>query len=83
MNGWFVGVGPWYPSTKRKALFKTLFMRRVCVLRHQTGAQYSAVELVKDRAAVLNVFAPTFHSQPTSGLSNVKRKDSFLRNATR
>ena len=38
------GVGRRHPETMRIALFKTLSMRRVCALRHHTGAQYSAVE---------------------------------------
>ena len=41
---WSVGVGRRHPVTMRKASFKTLSMRRVWALRHQTGAQYSAVE---------------------------------------
>ena len=41
---WSVGVGRRHPVTMRKALFKTVSMRRVWALRHQTGAQYSAVE---------------------------------------
>ena len=41
---WSVGVGRRHPVTMRKASFKTLSMRRVWALRHQTGAQYSVVE---------------------------------------
>ena len=40
----FVGVGRRHPVTKHKASLKTLSMRRVCALPHQTGVQYSAVE---------------------------------------
>ena len=39
-----VGVGRRHPVTMRKASFKTLSMRRVWALRHQTDAQYSAVD---------------------------------------
>ena len=39
-----VGVGSRHPETMRNASLSTLSMRRVCALRHQTGAQYSAVE---------------------------------------
>ena len=41
---WSVGVGRRHPMTMCKASFKKLSMRRVWELRHQTGAQYSAVE---------------------------------------
>ena len=37
-----VGVGCKQPMKMRKASFRMLSMRRVCVLRHQIGAQYSA-----------------------------------------
>ena len=43
--------------TMRNAWLRTLSMRRVCALPHQTGAQYSAVKYTRDRAAVRN--APT------------------------
>ena len=39
-----VGVGRRHQVTVRKASLRTLSMRRVCALRHQAGAQYSAVE---------------------------------------
>ena len=39
-----VGVGRNHPVTMRKASLRTLSMRQVCALRHQAGAQYSAVE---------------------------------------
>ena len=39
-----VGVGRKHLVTMRKALLRMLSMRRICELRHQTGAQYSAVE---------------------------------------
>ena len=39
-----VGVGRRHPVTMRKASLRTLSIRRVCALRHQAGAQYSAVE---------------------------------------
>ena len=38
------GGGRRHPVTMRKVSFNLLSMRRVCALRHQTGAQYSAVE---------------------------------------
>ena len=33
-----------HPVTMGKELFRKISTRRVCVLRHQTGAQYSAAE---------------------------------------
>ena len=39
-----VGVGRSHPVTMRKASLRTLSMSRVYALRHQAGAQYSAVE---------------------------------------
>ena len=38
-----VGVGRRHLVIRRKASLKTLSMRRACALRHQAGAQYSAV----------------------------------------
>ena len=59
--------------TMRKASFKTLSMKRVCALRHQTGAQYSAAAKTKDSAAVRSVLAPAPHPQPASRLRSVTR----------
>ena len=52
---WSDGVGHRHRVTMRKASLSALSMRRVCALRHQTGAQYSAVAYAKDRAAVRSV----------------------------
>ena len=41
-------------------------MRRVCALQHQAGAQYSAVEWIRDKVAVRNVLAPAPDPKPTS-----------------
>ena len=38
------GVGRKHPVTMRKASLRMLSTRRICVLRNQTGAQYSAVK---------------------------------------
>jgi len=48
-------VGRWLPVTIRKASLMAGSIRRVWALRHQTGAQYSAVECNRDRVAVRNV----------------------------
>ena len=52
-----VGVGRRHPVTMRKASLRTLSMRRVCALRHQGGAQYSAVEEIRNKAVVRNILA--------------------------
>ena len=66
------------PVTIRKALFKIPSMRRVSALRHQTGAQYSAVEQAKDRAAARNALALAPHSEPASCLSSVTQIHIFF-----
>ena len=57
----FVGVGRRHLVTLRKGSFRTLSMRRVCALRHEAGAQYSAVEYIRDKTAVHNVLATAPH----------------------
>ena len=61
-----VGVGHKHPVTIRKASLRTMSMRRVCALRHQAGAQNSAVEQIGDKAALRNVLAPAPHPEPPS-----------------
>ena len=63
---WSVQEGRKHAATVRKASFRTLLMKRVYALRHQTGAQYSAVEQTTDKAAVCSVLAPALH--PTAFL---------------
>ena len=75
------------PVTMRKASFKTLSMNRVSVLRHQTGAQCSAVALNQELGSCTLVrscvLAPAPHPEPASRLRSVRRVASFLRNALR
>jgi len=52
------GVGRKHPVTIRKASLMVGSVRRVWALRHQTGAQYSAVQRTRARVAVRNVVAP-------------------------
>ena len=78
-----VGVGRRHPVTIRKALLRTLSMKRVCALRHQAGAQYSAVEVVRDKAAVGIVLAPAPYRGLASRPSSETSVDIFLRNASR
>ena len=79
---WSVGMGRRHPVSMRKTSFKALPIRRVWALRHQTSAQYSAVE-TRDKAAVRSVSASAPYRKGTSHLSSVTCKDSFLPNATR
>jgi len=53
-----VGVGRRHPVTVRKASLGAWSMRREWELRHQTGAQCSAVELIRAKMAVHMVVAP-------------------------
>ena len=77
------GVGRRHPVTMRKASFITLSISRMCTLRHQTGAQYSAIEQTRDRAAVRNVLALAPQPVPASRLNSETRAHNFLRNASR
>ena len=56
-------VGCRHPVTIRKASLVVGSIRQVLALRHQTGAQYSAVECTGARVAVRRVVAPA----PQSG----------------
>ena len=58
-------------------------MRRVGVLQHRTGAQYSAVEQTKERAEMRIVLAPASHPDPACRLNSATRVESFLRKASR
>ena len=58
-------------------------MRRVGVLQHQTGAQYSAVEYTKERAEMRNVLVPAPHPDPVCCLNGATRMQSYLRKASR
>ena len=78
-----VSVARKHPVTMRKALLRMLSIRRVCVLRHQTGAQYSAVEQTKERTEMRNVLAPAPHPDPASRLNSPTRVESFLRKASK
>ena len=64
------GVGRRHPVTICMASLMAGSMRRVWALRHQTGAQYSAVEWTRARVAVRSVVAPA-PQQATSGVWRV------------
>ena len=72
------GVGRMHSVTIGKASLMAGSMRRVWALRHQTGAQYSAVECTRDRVAVRNVVAPAPQPEPASRLKNATCDGSFL-----
>jgi len=64
MGRLFAGVGRRHPVTIRKASLMVVSMRRVWALRHQTGAQNSAVEGTKARVAIRRVVAPAPQPEP-------------------
>ena len=55
----------------------------VWALRHQTGAQYSAVECTKARVAIRRVVAPAPQREPASRLRSATHDVSFLRSDSR
>ena len=75
MGSLSAGVGRRHPVTIRKASLMAGSMRRVSALRHQTGAQYSAVECTRTRAAIRNVvaLAPQPASQSQQAASGARR----------
>jgi len=54
-------------------------IRQVRALRHQTGAQYSAVEWTRARVAVRRVVAPAPQPEPASRLRSATCDVNFLR----
>jgi len=58
-------------------------IRRVWALRHQTGAQYSAVECTRARVAVHRVVPPAPQPEPASHLRSATRDVNFLRSDSR
>ena len=77
------GVGRRHPVTIRKASLMARSMRRVWALRHQTGAQYSAVEWTRVRVAVRRVVAPTPQPEPASRVKSATLDVNFLRSDSR
>jgi len=67
------GVGRRHPVTIRKASLMVESIRRVWALRHQTGAQYSAVEWTTARVAfaMLLLQRPNRSQQAASGVRRV------------
>jgi len=77
------GVGRRHPVTIHEALLMAGSMRQVWALRHQTGAQYSAVECTRARVAVHRVVAPAFQPEPASRFRSTTRDVSFLQSDSR
>ena len=77
------GVGPRHPVTICKASLMAESMKRAWALRHQTGAQYSAVEWTRARVVVRNVVAPAPQLEPANRLRSAMRDVSLLRNDSR
>ena len=78
-----VGLGRKYPVSVRKASLMTESMRQVWALRHQTWAQYSAVEWTRTKVAVLNVVAPAPQPKPARHPKSAMRDVNFLRSDSR
>jgi len=76
-------VGRRHPVTICKASLMVASMRRVWSLRHQTGAQYSAVEWTRARVAVRNFVAPAPQPEPASRLKSATHEISFLQSDSR
>jgi len=76
-------LGRRHPVTILKASLIAGSIRRVWVLRHQTGAQFSAVEYTRARVAVRNVVATAPQLEPASHLKSATRDVIFLRNDSR
>ena len=77
------GVGRRHPVTVRKAPSMTGSMRQVWALRHQTGAQHSAVDWTRAKVAVRNVVDPEPQPEPPSHIKSATRDVSLLRNDSR
>ena len=77
------GVQRRHPVTVRKTPVMTGSMKQVWALRHQTGAQYYAVECSRVEVAIRNVIAPAPQPEPVSHLKSATRDVSFLRRDSR
>jgi len=72
-------VGRRHPVTICKTSLMLGSIRRVCALRHQTGAQNSADESTRDKvAAVRNVVTPAPQPEPRSSIKSETHDVSFL-----
>jgi len=77
------GVRCRHPVTICKASLVVGSVRRVWALRHQTGAQYSAVQRTRARVAIRRVVAPAPQPEPASRLRSATRDVNFLRSDSR
>ena len=76
-------VGRRQPVAIRKASLVAVSIRWVWVLRHQTGAQYSALERAWIRVTVRNVVSPAPKPESASYLESATRDVNFLRSDSR
>ena len=84
MLKWFVGVERKHPVTVRHSLrgvYNTVYEASESTATPDLCAVLSRC-VDRDRAAVRSVLSPARHPEPTSRLTSVTRKYSFLRNAT-
>jgi len=81
------GVGRRHPVTIRKASLMAGSLRPLWALRHQTGAQYSAVECtsraIRTVVAVCRFAAPAPQPEPASRLRSATCDVCFLRSDSR
>jgi len=73
------GAGRRHPVTFRNTSLMAGSMRWVWALRHQAGAQYSAVGCTRVRMAVRKVVAPAPQPETANRLKSASRDVSFLR----
>ena len=71
------GVGHSHPVTIWSAPLIAVLMMRVCALRHQTGAQYSAVEYTRAKVADQRTAPLAPHPDPVSRLIRVMGEVKF------
>ena len=77
------GIGRMHPVTIRKASLMAGSIGLVWALRHQAGAQYSAVECTRAKVAVRNVVAPAPQPKSASRFERVTCGVSFFRSDLR
>ena len=70
-------MGCRYPVITRSASLIAVLMMQVCTLRHQAGAQYSAVEYTRAKSAVQRTPPWAPHPDPASHLIRAMHEVSF------
>jgi len=77
------GVGRRHPVTIRKASLMAGLVRQAWALRHQSGAQCSAVECTRAKVDFRRAVAPAPQPEAASRLRSATRDVSFLRSDSR